>query len=141
MNRLPEAEKYFRETAAVRESSAGIDSPELGETMNSLGLVYAAEGKFREAESAYKMSLSIREAALGLQSEPVKSTLENYAAMLQKANRPKDAARLTTLAQAIQLSAKPEAASAGHHSQRQSCVPFQMYRISTISSVKRYTTT
>jgi tetratricopeptide (TPR) repeat protein len=107
LNRLAEAEKYFKQAAAVREASAGIDSPELGETMNSLGLTYTAAGKYKEAESAFKLALSIREASLGLQSDPVRITLENYAAMLQKDNRPKEAARLTTLAQAIRETLPP----------------------------------
>ena len=101
LGKYPEAEKYLRRAASLRESSSGIDSPDLAQTMNSLGLTFTAEAKYKEAESAYKMALSIREASLGLQSDLVRATLENYAGMLQKANRPAESARLMTLAEAI----------------------------------------
>ncbi len=58
----PEAEKQF--TAAVKEAEHfGPEDPRLATTLNYLGLVYDAQGKYAEAEPLYKRALAIVEKA------------------------------------------------------------------------------
>ena len=75
--------------------------------MDSLGLTLTAQGRFPEADRTFRLALNIQEAAMGLQSDPVRQTLQDYAAMLQEANRKSEAASMRTLANAIRSAGVP----------------------------------
>ena len=60
----PEAEKQW--SAALKEAEGfGPQDPRLATTLNNLGEVYRAQGRYAEAEPLYKRALAIREKALG----------------------------------------------------------------------------
>ncbi len=74
----PEAEK--RLVAALEEAEGlGPQDPRLATTLNYLGLVYDAQGKYAEAEPLYKRSLAILENALGPEHPDVAKSLNNLA--------------------------------------------------------------
>ncbi len=60
-----------------------------------------AQGKYAVAEPLYKRALAIWEKALGPEHPDVATALENYAALLRKAGRGEEAAKLEARAKAI----------------------------------------
>ena len=74
----PEAEK--RLVAALKEAEGfGPQDPRLATTLNYLGLVYDAQGKYAEAEPLYERSLAILANALGPEHPAVAQSLNNLA--------------------------------------------------------------
>ena len=69
-----EAEKQL--VAAVKEAEGlGPQDPRLATSLNNLGLVYDAQGRYAEAEPLYKRSLAIWEKALGPEHPDVAMSL------------------------------------------------------------------
>ncbi len=98
--RYAEAEKLL--LAAVGEAeSFGPQDVRLGASLNSLALLYNAQGKYAEAEPLFKRSLSIWEKALGPDHPNVATTLENYAGLLRETAREGEADKLEARAKAI----------------------------------------
>ncbi len=82
----PEEEKQL--AAAVKEAEGfGAQDPRLATTLNYLGLVYDAQGKYAEAEPLYKRSLAIREKALGPEHADVAMSLNNLALLYKAQGR------------------------------------------------------
>ena len=76
--RYGEAEKRW--LAALEEAeSFGPDDQRLGTSLNNLGVLYQARGKYAEAEPLFKRSLAIREKALGAEHPDVIQSLNNVA--------------------------------------------------------------
>ena len=79
----------------------GPQDPRLATSLNNLGLVYHAQGKYAEGEPLIKRALAILEKALGPDHPRVATSLENYAALLRKTGRTTEAAKLEARARAI----------------------------------------
>ena len=74
----PEAERQFK--GAVKEAEGfGPEAPRLTTSLNDLGALYRAQGKYAEAEPLLKRSLAIREKALGPDHLDVSTSLSNLA--------------------------------------------------------------
>ena len=65
----------------------GPNDLRLATTLNDLGLLYRAEGKFKDAEPLYRRSLAIRENKLGASNPAVAVSLNNLAGLLAAENR------------------------------------------------------
>ena len=65
-------------------------------TLNSLAVLYHAQGRYAEAEPLHQRALSIVEEALGLEHPHVAIVLENYAVLLRETGRSAEADTLDT---------------------------------------------
>ena len=74
---------------------------QLADYLNAAGLAYNKAGRYSEAEPLYKRSLQIMERVLGPDHPNVATVLENYADLLQKMDREKEAAELEARAKSI----------------------------------------
>jgi len=54
-----------KEALKVAENTFGPDHPRVATSLNNLGEVYGAQGRYAEAEPLYKRALAILEEALG----------------------------------------------------------------------------
>ncbi len=70
-------------------------------SVNNLGDLYHAQGKYAEAEPLLKRALAIVEKALGPEHPDVAASLENYAALLRETGRSDEAAKMEARAEAI----------------------------------------
>ena len=85
-----EAEKQFE--AALKEAEAfGPDDVRLAKSLNELGLVYKAQGRYADAEPLYERSLAILEKALGPEHLNVAASLNNLAGLYSTQGRYADA--------------------------------------------------
>ncbi len=82
-------------------SVAGREHPDLATDLNSLALLYHAQGHYAEAEPLYKRALAIQEKALGPDHSSVAISLENYAALFRKTGRGDLATMMELRAKAI----------------------------------------
>lgn len=77
---LAEAERQL--SAALEQAQAfGPQDPRLASTLNNLGVLYYAQGKYREAEPIHKRALAIREKVLGRENADVAQSLNNLASV------------------------------------------------------------
>ena len=84
--RYGEAEKSFR--IAIKEAEKfGPEGESLGASLNNLGLVYSAQGKYAEAEPLYKRALVIVDKVLGPEHPSVATGLNNLAALYDAQGR------------------------------------------------------
>lgn len=75
---------------AVHETdSFPVNDARRGSTLNSLGLVYRAEKKYKEAEAAFRRALPVMQAAYGDSIDTANVNL-NIASVLDDAGRPED---------------------------------------------------
>ncbi len=94
---------------AVKQTKAALsaaeafrpDDPRLATTLNNLGELYRAQGRYAEAEPLHKRALAIVEKALGPDHPNVAKSLEHYATLLRKTGRTTEAAKLEARAKAI----------------------------------------
>ena len=61
----------------------GESSPNVAPSLNNLGLVYQAQGKYGSAREVYERALAIREETLGPDHDLVASTLSNLGFLLR----------------------------------------------------------
>ncbi len=95
-----EAEKRW--SAALKEAEGfGPQDPRLATSLNNLGFLYQAQGRYAEAEPLYQRALAIKEKALGPEHPSVATSLENYAALLRNTGRTTEAAKMKARAKAI----------------------------------------
>ncbi len=95
-----EAEKQL--VGALKEAEGfGPQDPRLATSLNNLGLVYDAQGKYTEAEPLYKRSLAIWEKALGPEHPDVATSLNNLAELYRGQGKYADADPLYNRALAI----------------------------------------
>ena len=110
--RLYEAGKYAeavllaRDTVALAESTLAPDHSELATALNSLALLYAAQGHYADAEPLYKRSLAIDEVVLGREHSDanyfaVARSLTNLGGLLAAQGRHSEALLLHTRSLAI----------------------------------------
>jgi len=102
--RYSEAEGPLRRCAEIREKDSGLNNAELGDAIQSLARVFAAEGKASAAEARYKLLEKIRENTAGITSPLLGEAMEEHAAILKSMGRDLEADKLTTMAAAIRKS-------------------------------------
>ena len=73
----------------------------MAKSLNNLGVLYRAQGKYAEAEPLFKQALAIKKKVLGSEHPGVATSLENYAALLRKTGRSAEAAKIEARAKAI----------------------------------------
>ena len=82
----PEAERQFK--GAVKEAEGfGLEAPRLTTSLNDLGALYRAQGKYAEAEPLLKRSLAILEKALRREHPDVAQSLNNLALLYDAQGR------------------------------------------------------
>lgn len=84
--RYAEAEKQLQAALKEAEKFAPND-PRLAATLNDLGLLDQAEGKYGQAETLFKRSLATRERVLGLVHPDVAASLNNLAELYRAKGR------------------------------------------------------
>ena len=99
--RYAEAEEPLRFCAEIREKDSGLNNAELGNAIQSLARVFAAEGKASAAEARYRLLEKIREHTAGITSPLLADAMEEHAAILKSMARDQEASRLTTMAASI----------------------------------------
>jgi hypothetical protein len=102
--RYEEAEGPLRRCAEIREKDSGLNNAELGDAVQSLARVFAAEGKASAAEARYKLLEKIRENTVGITSPLLAEAMEEHAVILKSLARELEADKLTTMAAAIRKS-------------------------------------
>src|SRR2546428_6272353 len=78
--RYGEAEKQWKKSLAIAEGF-GAQDPRLGTSLNSLGRLYAAQGRYAEAEPLYAKALAVWESTWGPEHPAVAKALDNLAAL------------------------------------------------------------
>ena len=74
-------------------------------SLDHLGMLYAAQGKYELAESHHRQALEIRRVKLGSVHTLVAQSLEHYALLLTEMGRMNEAQRARTLAASIRARA------------------------------------
>jgi tetratricopeptide (TPR) repeat protein len=77
----------LKRTLAVLEKSLGPDHPNVAFTLNNLGEVYRAQGRYAAAAPLYPRALAIAEKRLGPDHPTLAALLDNYAVVLRGAER------------------------------------------------------
>jgi serine/threonine-protein kinase len=103
----PEAEALQRQALAAEEKAHGLESPDAGAILNSLGGLYAGRGELDKAEPLLQRSLAIREKAWGPNNPAVAETLHNIAITRVVRSRYLEAEALFRRALAIREAAFP----------------------------------
>jgi tetratricopeptide (TPR) repeat protein len=85
----------------IAEDTLGAEHPDVAASLDHLGVLYTAHGKFKAAESHHKRAIAIRRKALGPGHLLVAQSLENYADLLAQTGRETEAKRLQLLAISI----------------------------------------
>lgn len=85
------AEDLYRQAAAIFEKSYGPDNPLTLVARNELGDVLCAENRFTESEKWSQATLEPLARTLGDEDSRVLRALTNYAHLLEKTDRPKQA--------------------------------------------------
>ncbi len=99
-----QAEFYYQKARIIRERHLGTEHPYTAQTYHKLAQLYFAQGRYEEAESLYLKALAIREHALGPDNPAISAMLEQYAILLRKMNKEKQASELEEWARRIRLS-------------------------------------
>jgi tetratricopeptide (TPR) repeat protein/CHAT domain-containing protein len=86
---------------AIAKERYGVNHANYGVALNSLAVVYKAQGKYGEAEELYKRDLAISEKALGTSHPHVAQTLNNLANLNSNQGKYADAIELHKRALAI----------------------------------------
>ena len=94
LGRYDEAEPLHKRALAIREKVFGPNHPEVAQTLNNLGVLYANEGRYAEAEPLYKRALEIRIASYGADHLTTAETRQNLATLYYAQGRYDEAAPL-----------------------------------------------
>jgi tetratricopeptide (TPR) repeat protein len=96
-------EAVLKRVAQIEEAApGGGNDQELANSLNNLARFYRESGDYGQSEALYKKSLSLREKVFGPDHPSVAASLRNYAALLRKMNRLKEAQDLDSRAEAIE---------------------------------------
>jgi tetratricopeptide (TPR) repeat protein len=87
------AEPLFQRALAIFEK-LGPDHPNVAQTLNQLGNLYRQLGRYLEAEPCYKRALEIIDKSLPVDHPHASSLRDDYASILDKLNRSKEATML-----------------------------------------------
>jgi CHAT domain-containing protein len=88
---LDKAEPVFTQALGVYERTSGTASPDYGQTLNNLAVLYLLKGDFDRAAPLYPRALDIREKALGQFHPDVGRSLAAYAVFLARTGRTAEA--------------------------------------------------
>ena len=89
----------------MMRTTLGAEHPDVAATLDHLGMLYAAQGKYELAESQYRQALEIRRVRLGSVHALVAQSLEHYSLLLVEMGRTDEARRAQTLAASIRVRA------------------------------------
>jgi tetratricopeptide (TPR) repeat protein/transcriptional regulator with XRE-family HTH domain len=98
-----EAESYYEKALAIRERHLGIEDPRTAYNYYKLAKLYSVQSRYEEAESLYLKALTIRERGLVPDHPSIVGMLEQYAILLRKMNKEKQACELEERARKIGL--------------------------------------
>jgi tetratricopeptide (TPR) repeat protein len=79
----------------------GPDHADVAASLNTLALLYVAQGQYRQAEPLYLRAVATAEKALGPDHAGVVVVLDNYATLLRQTQRYTAAAALQARAKAL----------------------------------------
>jgi tetratricopeptide (TPR) repeat protein len=99
--RFREARNVITKSLERVKTSLGQMHPEVASNLNQLALLYKAEGRYRKSEVLYKQVLEICEKSANVNKFDVIDYLENYASLLRKMKRVRDAVNLETRAKRL----------------------------------------
>lgn len=99
--KFAEAEQVQRREIELKEKTFG-DSQDLASSLNNLGVLCFNQGKYKEGEVAYKRVISIDEKILPRNHPERILSMENYAKLLRRMNRYKEAEQYDSLVEAIE---------------------------------------
>lgn len=94
LGRREEAEPLLRRALVIKEASLTTDNPTIATTLNALAGVLRDDGKMAEAEAGYRRALAIREKAYGRSHSGVGETVKDYALLLSRSGRERQASEL-----------------------------------------------
>ncbi len=103
-----QAEPYYEKARAIRERHLGVEHPRTASTYYHLARLHTAQGRYEEAESLYLKALTIRERALRPDYPAIVGILEQYAVLLRKMKKEKQACELEERARKIGLRSNQE---------------------------------
>ncbi len=103
-----QAESYYEKARAIRERHLGVEHPRTASTYYHLAQLYSAQGRYEEAESLYLKALTIRERAPRPDYPAIVGILEQYAVLLHKMKKEKQAYELEERARKIGLRSNQE---------------------------------
>jgi tetratricopeptide (TPR) repeat protein len=107
--RFTEAEGLLQRLIAIEEKTPGFQDVALASALSALGDTYRDDGRLPQAETCYQRSLAISEQRSGDVDPAMATALLNYAALLRKLQREREALRLEDRARVILASRKPPA--------------------------------
>jgi tetratricopeptide (TPR) repeat protein len=77
----------LKQVLAIQEKLLGPEHPDLGQTLNNLGVLHHTQGRQAEAEAYYRWALEICEAHRDPLNQDAINLMQNYAAFLQEEGR------------------------------------------------------
>jgi hypothetical protein len=89
-----EAEDLYSRALANGEKTLGPEHPDLAAMSSNPAHIYSFQGRYGDAEKSYARALGIWERSLGAAHPDVAGCLLNYAAVLRKVRRRKEAGQL-----------------------------------------------
>ena len=99
--RLKEARPFLERALDMCERTLGSEHDVTGEVLMHLGIISASEERHEEASKAFERLVALREKLFGSNSRSLHTPLRLLAAEYEALDRPEDAARLRTRAQAL----------------------------------------
>ncbi|MGH7255651.1 MAG: tetratricopeptide repeat protein, partial [Nitrospirales bacterium] len=96
------AEPLLRRAVMLVRKALPPDHPELAVCLQNLAALYHAQRRYAAAEPFYRESLKIRERCLGPDHPDLLPSVEDYAVVLRKVKRKRDAAVLAARAKRLQ---------------------------------------
>lgn len=87
-----EAEPLLKRALAIKEQALGAGHPDVALSLNNLAMVYDTQGRYDQAEPLYRRALAIRTQALGPAHADTAKSRRDYAALLRKMKRDREAA-------------------------------------------------
>ncbi|MEE8500961.1 MAG: tetratricopeptide repeat protein, partial [Kiloniellales bacterium] len=99
------AEPLYRRALAITRKTLGAEHPDVATSLDHLGMLYTAQGKYDLAESHHRQAIEIRRVKLGTVHALVAQSLEHYGLLLTAMGRVSEAQRARTLAASIRTRA------------------------------------
>ena len=95
------SEKLCHRSLSILETLVPPDHPFLGTALNNLGQIYRFEQRYPDAEMAYLRAIGIWEQSVGEAHPDLARCLLNYAALLRKVHRKKEAGEVEARAKRV----------------------------------------
>ena len=87
-----EAEPLLRRALAIKEKAFGPEHQEVALGLHNLAMLYDTQGRYEQAEPLYRRALAIRAQTLGPAHADTTKSRRDYAALLRKMQRDREAA-------------------------------------------------